>query len=78
MRCIIAMPAERDPAPKIHESTLTPHCRAFHEKCGLAEQLRTLGAIPPRIEVELVSALDRSGGRMGKLKLLQITPASAA
>jgi len=44
----------------------------------LAEQLRTLGAIPPRIEVELVSALDRSGGRMGKLKLLQITPASAA
>jgi phenylacetate-CoA ligase len=44
----------------------------------LAEQLRTLGAIPPRIEVELVSALDRSGGRMGKLKLLQITPALAA
>ena len=44
----------------------------------LAAQLRTLGAIPPRIEVELVSALDRSGGRMGKLKLLQITPASAA
>jgi hypothetical protein len=35
MRCIIAMPAERDPAPKIDRSNLTPHCRAFHEKCGL-------------------------------------------
>ncbi|MFY9877386.1 MAG: hypothetical protein WCF79_23995 [Rhodomicrobium sp.] len=72
------MPAKNCPAYKIDKSTLTLPCQALCEKCGLAEQLRTLGAIPPRIEVELVSALDRSGGRMGKLKLLQITPASAA
>src|SRR5512135_2060269 len=37
MRCIIAMPAARDPAPKIDRSNLTPHCRAFHEKCGLVQ-----------------------------------------
>jgi hypothetical protein len=40
--------------------------------------LRTQGAIPPRIEVELVSALDRSGGRMGKLKLVQFASAAVA
>jgi len=44
----------------------------------LAERLRVVGAIPPRIEVELVSALDRSGGRMGKLKLVQFAPAPVA
>jgi phenylacetate-coenzyme A ligase PaaK-like adenylate-forming protein len=44
----------------------------------LAERLRTQGAIPPRIEVELVSALDRSGGRMGKLKLVQFASAAVA
>ena len=44
----------------------------------LAERLRTLGAIPPPIEVELVSQLDRSGGRMGKLKLVQFSSAPVA
>jgi phenylacetate-coenzyme A ligase PaaK-like adenylate-forming protein len=37
----------------------------------LADRLNSLGARPLRIEVELVAALERISGRMGKVKLVQ-------
>jgi len=72
-----------DCAPDLVRACIVPRgipLASLSDRVGqqLAERLRVVGAIPPRIEVELVSALDRSGGRMGKLKLVQFAPAPVA